>query len=82
MTAGLGNDFRDGGNMSIVIYGQQGCGKSRNKAALAEHFCAGQVIDDWQPGDPLPNDALALTNCQGVEGAIEFHTAMGMLTTP
>lgn len=58
--------------MSIVVYGPQGCGKTRNKAALAAHFGLSNIIDDWSPGDTLPEDTLALTNTPGVEGAIAF----------
>ena len=68
--------------MSTVIYGPQGCGKTRNKAALAAHFGPGQVIDDLMPGDPLPEDALALTNFPEVEGAIEFSDVVSLLTAP
>lgn len=65
--------------MSIVITGPQGCGKSTNKEELAMHFGMKQVIDGWQPGDHLPETAVAFTNCKGVEGAIEFDKAIKLL---
>ena len=68
--------------MSIVVYGPQGCGKTRNKTALQAHFGMGQVIDDWKPGDPLPENTLALTNVPGVAGAIEYSDVVGLLTAP
>ena len=67
-------------DMSTVIYGHQGCGKTAHKAALAAHFNKAQVIDGWTPGNPLPDDAMALTNVPGVQGAIAFNDAMAMLT--
>lgn len=78
----LGNGLLEDEDMSIVIYGPQGCGKSRNKAALAAHFGMGQVIDDWNPGGPLPENTLALTNVPGVEGAIDFLDIVTLLTAP
>lgn len=66
--------------MSIVVYGSPVCGKTTNKDALAAHFGMRIVIDDWTPGEPLPADALALTNAPGVKGAIDFQDALGMLT--
>lgn len=65
--------------MSIVITGPQGCGKSTNKEALAVYFGMKQVIDEWQPGDHLPETAIAFTNCQGIEGTIEFDKATKLL---
>lgn len=46
----------------IVIYGPAGCGMSRNAAALAAHYGKTMVIDEWAPGDALPENAIALTN--------------------
>jgi len=65
--------------MSIVIYGPQGCGKTRHANELALHFRKTQMIDDWIPGDDLPEDALVLTNAQDVDGAIAFAEIMESL---
>ncbi len=48
--------------MSVIIYGPQGCGKTRNKTALAQYFGLTNIIDDWTSGQDLPKDTLALTN--------------------
>ena len=72
--------FTEKNDMSIVIYGPQGCGKTTNKDALAAHFGTRHVIDEWVPCDQLPADTLALTNVPGVEGAIYFMDALRMLT--
>lgn len=48
--------------MSKIIYAPQGSGKTRTGEALREHFGLQRIIDDWCPGDPLPDDALVLTN--------------------
>ena len=68
--------------MSIIIFGPQGCGKTRNVAELAAHFGMTRVVEDWTPGDALPDDALALTNFPGVEGVIDFEEAMRLLNGP
>lgn len=47
---------------TVIIYGPQGCGKTHNAEALAAHFKAIGVIDDWAPDRPLTPHALHLTN--------------------
>ena len=37
-------DFR-----TIVVFGPQGCGKTRNAEALAAHFGLRFIVDDWSP---------------------------------
>jgi len=66
--------------MGIVIYGPQGCGKSKHKNELAVHFGMSKIIDDWKPGDALPESALALTNAPEAEGAIAFSEVLALLT--
>lgn len=63
----------------VVIYGPEGCGKSRNAAALARHYGKSVIVDDWQPhaGNRVPANALVLTNASPApHGAIEFSAAM------
>ena len=60
--------------MSVIVYGPRMCGKTKNSAVIAAHFGCAQVVDDWAPGDALPDNALALTDVQGVEGAIEYSS--------
>ncbi|HRO60252.1 MAG TPA: hypothetical protein PK177_13975 [Burkholderiaceae bacterium] len=47
-----------------MIYGPQGCGKTRNAAALAQHFGCEKVVDDWDGTQMLTGSTLALTNVE------------------
>lgn len=65
---------------AIIIYGPQGCGKTRNASALAKHYGKSIVYDyDEAPSarriQSLPSEALVLTNVE-VRGAIPFSAAM------
>lgn len=63
--------------LPVVVYGPQGCGKTTNAAYLARAFVAAQVLDNWLPGDPLPPDALALSQTHGDDpNAIPYVAAM------
>eukprot|EP01041_Mallomonas_annulata_P034248 gene34248-56986_t len=67
-------------NAAVVIFGPQGCGKTRNASALAKHYGKSVVYDyDEAPSarriQSLPAEALVLTNVD-VRGAIPFATAM------
>lgn len=66
--------------MSVIIYGPQGCGKTTHAKALMKHFGLNHLIDDgedengnlWCPGDPVPDDTLVLTGAPGIDGALDF----------
>jgi hypothetical protein len=60
----------------VIIYGHQGCGKTRHAEALRQHYGKARVFDDYRAGYPLPDDALALTSDPTIEGAIEFGVAL------
>jgi hypothetical protein len=64
----------------IVIYGPQGCGKSTHASALANHYGKTRVVDDWEPGGPVPADTLALTDasCAGAIHFLEAANAAGI----
>ncbi len=47
----------------IIITGHQGSGKTKNAAALMQHFGATILIDEWDGITKLPDGALAFTNC-------------------
>jgi len=48
---------------SVVIYGPQGCGKTRNAKLLAKHFELKKIHDNWFIGDYVDkNNTLILTN--------------------
>lgn len=48
--------------MSIVIvYGPQGCGKTRNSQQLLKHFKCRKIVDDWDGVTRLTNGDMALT---------------------
>lgn len=68
--------------MSLIIYGPQGCGKTRNAQRLAAHFGLTHILDDdeeWNEQRPLPADTLVLTNQEGIPGALNFHQVMALI---
>ena len=75
--------------MSVITYGPQGCGKTRNAQALAKHFGLNHIIDDgedecgnsWHPGDPVPDDTLALISAPLIPGALSFNDAMAAMAS-
>ena len=51
---------------SWLVYGPEGCGKTTNAQAIADALGLTEIVDDWQPGDPVPvTKALVLTNHLG-----------------
>lgn len=68
--------------MSTIIYGPQGCGKTSNAKALAQHLGLSNIIDDWMPDDELPEDTLALTNAENVSGALNFFEVRSAMESP
>jgi len=60
----------------VVIYAPQGCGKTRNAAALAAHYEKKVVVDDYDSSQALTPGALHLTNDPSVTGAIPFDQAL------
>ncbi len=49
--------------LSVIVYGPQACGKTRNAERLRKGFGMDRVIDDWHVGDTVPQrGALVLTN--------------------
>lgn len=51
---------------SWLVYGPEGCGKTRDSQAIADALGLTEIVDDWQPGDPVPvTKALVLTNHLG-----------------
>ena len=47
---------------NVIIYGPQGCGKTRNAEALAAHFGCTSIVDNWDGESEVPDGALALTS--------------------
>lgn len=47
--------------MTIIVHGPPGCGKTRNKERLRQHFGATRVVDEWDGKTPLRPGDLALT---------------------
>lgn len=51
---------------SWLVYGPEGCGKTKNAKAIADALGLTEIVDDWQPGNPAPSTkALVLTNHLG-----------------
>lgn len=46
----------------VIIYGPQGCGKSRHARALARCFGKDVIVRGWNGIDPLPRECLVLTS--------------------
>jgi len=46
---------------TYIVYGPQGCGKTRNSRTLAAHFNCTSIVDEWLEGMPLTKGALHLT---------------------
>lgn len=63
---------------AVIVYGPQGCGKTRHAEALATHFGACRVIDEWNPGDPVEPDALHLSQVE-VPGSVAYESLKATL---
>lgn len=49
--------------LSVIVYGPQACGKTRNAERLRKGFGLDRVIDDWDGRSEAPErGALVLTN--------------------
>jgi MoxR-like ATPase len=51
---------------SVIVYGPQGCGKTRNADALKKHFALKQVVEEFEclrKSEIAPEDTLYLSNC-------------------
>lgn len=71
---------------SWIVYGPQGCGKTKNAQAIADALGLTEIVDDWQPGDPAPiTKALVLTNHLGPDHppfyrrVLSFEQAMSLV---
>lgn len=51
-------------NESVVVYGRQGCGKTKNKQLLQMIYGLDSVVDSWDGKLPLVEGVLALTNIE------------------
>lgn len=49
-------------NNTIVVYGPQGCGKTRQAQTLAAQHGCESIVDEWHEGAALVPGALHLTN--------------------
>jgi len=49
---------------TVLIHGPQGCGKTRNAQALAEHFGCSKVVDDWNGRDPIARRKMSAAGCE------------------
>lgn len=73
--AGIGQQPGAG---SVIVYGPQGCGKTRHSEALAAHYGVSKVVDDWMPGDPVEPGALHLSQVE-VPGAVAYESLQALL---
>ena len=61
--------------MSMVIFSKQGSGKTRNPELLRKYHNLDVIIDVWNLGDDLPDNALALTNTK-CKNSVSLATAL------
>lgn len=61
---------------TVIIYGPQGCGKTRNAQVIAKAFGLTAILDGWHGKGSVPEDTLVLTNVQGIEGARDYYQVM------
>jgi hypothetical protein len=71
---------------SWLVYGPEGCGKTKNAQAIADALGLTEIVDDWQPGNPAPiTKALVLTNHLGPDfppfyrRALSYEQAMSLV---
>lgn len=73
---------------SVIVYGPQGCGKTKNAATLAAHFGLSHIVDDWTPGNPVPTtstliltaaDLTDFVHSGEIRRAVPFAEAMRQL---
>jgi len=71
---------------SWLVYGPERCGKTTNAQAIAAALGLTEIVDDWQPGDPVPvTKALVLTNDLGPDfppfyrRALSYEQAMSLV---
>ncbi|WP_278958525.1 hypothetical protein [Aquipseudomonas alcaligenes] len=72
---------------SWLVYGPEGCGKTRNSRAIANALGLTDILDDWQPGTPAPTTkTLVLTNSTGpfepfCRRLLSFEQAMSLVAS-
>lgn len=71
---------------TIILHGGQGAGKSRIAASLAHRLGCTCVIEEWDGMQPIPLDALAMTNLRpgsfrvpSGASTLSFHQALERL---
>lgn len=72
---------------SWLVYGTEGCGKTRNARAIADALGLVDILDDWKPDMPAPTTkTLVLTNETGpfqpfTRRALSFEQAMSLVAS-
>ena len=72
---------------SWLVYGPKGCGKTTNAQAIAAALGLPDILDDWQPGMPVPTTkTLVLTNAEGpfqpfTRRVLSFEQAMSLVAS-
>lgn len=46
---------------TVILYGPQGCGKTRHAETLRRNLGCKHVVDGWMPGDTVEPGGLHLT---------------------
>lgn len=60
---------------SIIVYGPQGCGKTRNGAALAKAYGFDRVVEleDWPFRGKPPREGALLLSCRELASLAEYN---------
>lgn len=72
---------------SWLVYGPEGCGKTKNARAIADALGLTDIVDDWHPGQPIPGTkTLVLTNNAGpalpfTRRALSYADAMALVAS-
>ena len=61
---------------TIIIYAEQGKGKTSNAERLRTHFGCSRVVDEWVVGQPITRGALMLTNDSAVLAGVPSGTEL------
>ncbi len=72
---------------TVIVYGPQACGKTRNARAIADALGLPDILDDWHQRMPAPTTkTLVLTNETGpfqqfTRRALSFEQAMSLVAS-
>lgn len=63
-------------NAAVIVYAEQGAGKTKHIDALLKHFGKTLLVEEWDGLTSLPDDALCLTNIRPERAHIRLDEAL------